>query len=169
MAGWGWFFALTATGATATGATIIPLAVDGELSSAQKATAVSLTLGGGLLALAARAMFHRSDAASTLASSSASILAEREDGMSLTSSQLSSKCNRALAAWEKSRTDATAVASSLLEKEKAEKAEEDSAAGKSDAADKGKLELLGNLLAKLCPAGKCSEDVIKSITDSIKK
>jgi hypothetical protein len=107
-------FSVDGAGSTAAGATILPL--DGDLSRAQKLTAASMVAGGVILFSIGRALLNRSDASSTPASATTAALGEWKAGN--TDTEVIAKCNIALAAWENSRTDATALATSLLEKEK---------------------------------------------------
>jgi hypothetical protein len=116
----GWTFAIAGVGAAAAGTTVIPL--DGTLSNHEKMAAASLVAAGALLLKVSQAWFHRSDAASTLASETAATVGTREDDQPLTGEQLAAKCNTARSAWDKSSTDATAVAATLLQEQKKEKA-----------------------------------------------
>jgi hypothetical protein len=116
----GWTFAIAGASAAAAGTTVIPL--DGTLSNHQKMAAATLVAAGALLLKVSQAWFHRSDAASTLAGETAATIGTREDDQPLTGEQLAAKCNTARSAWDKSSTDATAVAATLLQEQKKEKA-----------------------------------------------
>ena len=114
--GWGWAFSVGGAGTAIAGTTLIPL--DGTLTNHEKIVAGSLTAGGALLVAIGQAWFKRSDAASTLASETASILGERDSDRPIAEEMMVSKCNTALGAWEKSRADATALAATLLQQQK---------------------------------------------------
>jgi len=124
--GWGWAFSIAGAGAAATGTTVLPL--DGTLSRSEKIVAGSLVAGGALLFAIGQAWIKRSDAASTLAGETAALLDNAKPDDTHSEAITVGKCNAALGAWERSRTDGTAVAASLLQDQKAEtKAAEDKA------------------------------------------
>jgi hypothetical protein len=125
--GWGWAFSIAGAGTAVTGATVFPLA--GDLSPREKIVAGSLTAAGALLFAVGQAWIKRSDAASTLAGETASILGEGSADDSKAEQTVVKKCNVALGAWERSRTDASGVTTTLLQKQK-----EETAAARSETA-----------------------------------
>lgn len=128
-ASWGWTFSILGAGASLSGA-LIPLSKAGKLDFDAKFGSAALVAGGGILIALGQAILNRSDAASKLAGATASILGETQ---TLSETQTTgakreiiiardagAKCSIALGAWESSRADATAIASTLLEAEKKE-------------------------------------------------
>jgi len=165
--GFGWGFAILGVGATATG-TIIPLSKDGPLTFSNKVVSASLTAGGLALIAASRAWFNRSDAASRLAGATAAVLGERDGAgkdasATIISEQVAgSKCNVALGAWESSRSDSSAIATALLDKQKTDSAKDD------DKTKNAKIELMKLLTEKLCPTGCSTPEQTKSLQDALK-
>ncbi len=129
----GWATAVLAFGSFTAGSTVIPLAGEGEgmeggLSTEEKITAASLTAGSVALAALSRALFKRSDAASVLAGETALSIAEEADPIKLTS-----RCNKAISAWEASRADAGKLADALLQQERKDNEDDKTKAAKADA------------------------------------
>jgi hypothetical protein len=122
--------------------TLIPLSKAGKLDFDAKFGSAALIAGGGILIALGQAILNRSDAASKLAGATASNLGETqttgEKREIIPATDAGAKCSIALGAWESSRADATAIASTLLEAEKKEgsdaKAKAFDAQGKADAA-----------------------------------
>jgi hypothetical protein len=108
---YGWTLSILGYG-SATAGVIIPLAVDndGGLSTREKIAAASFTAGGVALVTLARALFARSDAASKLAGEAALAISEESQEI-----KIGQRCNRALAAWETSRADASEMANTILQ------------------------------------------------------
>lgn len=114
----GWTFSITGASAVAAGTTVIPL--DGSLTRSEKIVAGSLAVAGALLVTVGQAWFKRSDAASTLAGEAAAILGNSDAEGASRESGVVQKCNIALGAWERSRTDASELSTHLLQDEKKE-------------------------------------------------
>jgi len=165
-AGWtnelGWIFSAAGTGATVTGATIIPL--DGELTRRERIVSASLIGGGAILVAIGQAWFKRSDAASILAGATAGALGDAkgqapgEGSADPTSHERSvvSKCNLALSAWESSRTDATAVANSLLNRQESDEK-------KAQQTTQQAKESTKQAALKACEKANCTADQISAI------
>jgi hypothetical protein len=145
----GWTFLISGAGATAAGATVLPL--DGTLSRREKLVAGSLVAGGVLLLTAAQAFFKRSDAASTFAGEAASVAGERDGGKPIADDLMAAKCNAALGAWERSRTDSSAVAAALLQDQKTATAKDAGSSAAHVDLEKARLDFKLNAL-KASPA-----------------
>ena len=164
--GWGWTFGILGVASAAAG-TIYPLAKSDQPDFGGKVFAASMTAAGVALVVVSRAFFNRSDAASKLASVTASVLGESESGeggakpLLISDGAAGAKCNVALGAWEASRADATAIATTLLDKQKADDAKQ------SAAAEQSKNGLMNNILLKLCPT-ECTPEQAKGVQDAFR-
>lgn len=116
----GYAFAVVGALSTAAG-TAFPLAKSGELEFEHKFGSAAAIAVGATLFILGRALLARSDAASKLSGETASILGARnpDDTGPLDHVAAGQQCSLALAAWETSRADATALASELLSNQKA--------------------------------------------------
>ncbi len=140
--GWGWTFGVAGFGAAAAAAAI-PLVGDGAemeggLSKNEKIVAASLTASTVAFLAIARAFFHRSDAASHLAAATTQAISDSPGD----DDQMARSCNGALAAWERSRADATKIAESILDDQKAGAKERELAGQKEQIKLKEQLDLL---------------------------
>jgi hypothetical protein len=139
----------------------MPLAID-DMTTAEKATAGGLTIAGGLFIAGARAWFARSDAASKLAGVTIGVLGEKNgEGNIISAADAGAKCNVALGAWETSRTDATAIATKLLDEQKSETSKaKDEATDQKQKANDAKKQL--NDVKSLCnePGSGCGNAVM---------
>lgn len=158
---YGWIVGVIGASATAAG-TIYPLAKSDPPYFEGKVFAASMTAGGLVLIAVSRAFFNRSDASSKLASITAGVLGESAapDDKGKVTGRISdgdagAKCNTALGAWESSRSDASAIATALLDKEKSDNAKQNAAAEAS------RDTLLNKMIDKVCPAG-CTVEQLDS-------
>lgn len=156
----GWTLTAFAVGAGTAG-TIVPLASTNGLSWGEKVASATLMASAGAMIIGAKALFQRSDAASMLAGEAASVLgAKNGDGPSagfISHEEAGARCNLAISAWEKSRQDANALASTLLDQQRSKQSEVSvvsmvKAACASNGCDLEQLEALSRLLKLAVPA-----------------
>jgi hypothetical protein len=161
-AGWGYGLTVLGVGSTTVG-TAIPLSKSDELQFKHKMGVAGLMAGGIVLYIIGEAFLKRSDAASKLASEVNNILGERvEDPATkkrgpIARDEAAAKCTVALGAWEASRADATALASKLREKDRAEK----EAAQQEAATEKKKSTDLKKMIQTCVPPACNAPDLLK--------
>lgn len=121
---WAYFFGLAAVVATATTPILVADTGSGTASGTRRALEAASPIAAGAFTFVAKAFVSRESAASELAKQSTLALADSTPGTAVDS------CNKAIAAWDAARDDATKIASDL---QGADKAETDHV--KSDAKD----------------------------------